>query len=63
MSPDGPLPGDEYCNFKDNWGSAHKAGAHSVFGDSSVRMLMFDVDAAMMAALLTPDGGETVTPP
>jgi prepilin-type N-terminal cleavage/methylation domain-containing protein/prepilin-type processing-associated H-X9-DG protein len=58
LSPDGPG-----INYKDNWGSRHEGGVQFLFGDGSVRMLIFDTDPVLMAALLTPNGGETVTPP
>jgi prepilin-type N-terminal cleavage/methylation domain-containing protein len=46
--------------FKDNWGSAHRAGAQFIMGDGSVRLLSFDLPAQAMSALLTPHGGEVV---
>ena len=63
LTPDGPAVAGSYCNYKDDWGSAHEAGVHFVFGDASVRLIAFDVDIAVMAALLTPDGNEPVSPP
>lgn len=58
LSPDGPS-----INYKDNWGSAHRVGVHFLFGDGSVRLLSFEISPMHMAALMTPDGGETVPPP
>jgi type II secretory pathway pseudopilin PulG len=49
--------------FKDHWGSAHKAGVHFLYGDSSVHMLPFGIDTVLMAGLQTPDGGEVINPP
>jgi prepilin-type N-terminal cleavage/methylation domain-containing protein len=49
--------------FKEHWGSAHPAGVQFLYGDSSVRAIPFDADMSKMAALLTPDGGEVVSPP
>jgi hypothetical protein len=45
-----------------NWGSAHTAAAQFVFGDGSVRPLRFGPDGALVFALLTPAGGEVVSP-
>jgi prepilin-type N-terminal cleavage/methylation domain-containing protein len=50
-------------NYKDNWGSPHADGVQFLFGDGTVRMLAFDTDPDLMAALLTPAGGEEVTTP
>jgi prepilin-type N-terminal cleavage/methylation domain-containing protein/prepilin-type processing-associated H-X9-DG protein len=50
-------------NYKDNWGSPHAEGVNFLFGDGSVRLLSYSVDPDLMAALMTPDGGEKVTPP
>jgi prepilin-type N-terminal cleavage/methylation domain-containing protein len=58
LSPDGPG-----INFKENWGSAHPGGVAFVFGDGSVHVMTFDTDLDIMVALLTPNGGEVVTPP
>jgi prepilin-type N-terminal cleavage/methylation domain-containing protein/prepilin-type processing-associated H-X9-DG protein len=49
--------------YKENWGAAHTGGAQFLFGDGSVRLLSFQTDLALMAALLSPDGGEAVSPP
>ena len=61
LVPDAPQP--FYVNYKDNWGSAHQVGVHFLFGDGAVRLLDFDTDTAFLAALLTPDGEEVVSPP
>jgi prepilin-type N-terminal cleavage/methylation domain-containing protein len=58
MERDGPG-----INYKDNWGSPHPDGVFFLFGDGGVRMLNYDVDPNIIAALLTPNGGETVTLP
>ena len=58
LTPDGPG-----INYKDNWGSAHKGGVQFLFGDGGVRLLSFDINPSLMAALMTPDGGEGVSPP
>ena len=44
-------------------GLRHPDGVHFLFGDGSVRVLGFGTDPNIVAALLTPDGGETVTIP
>jgi len=43
---------------KDNWGSAHSAGA--VFGkaDGATKLVMASIDFTVIRAMLTPDGGE-----
>ena len=61
LTVDGPAP--FYVNFKDNWGSSHLGGVHFLFGDGSVRLLTFDTNVALLAALLTPEGGEAVMLP
>jgi Protein of unknown function (DUF1559) len=58
LSPDGPG-----INYKDNWGSPHADGVLFLFGDGGVRQLNFNTDPSIVAALLTPDGGETVAIP
>ena len=49
--------------FKDHWGSPHTAGVNFLYGDSSVHLIPFDVDITSIASMLTPDGGEVVSPP
>jgi prepilin-type processing-associated H-X9-DG protein len=46
--------------FRDNWGSAHAAGAQFLFADGSVRLITYITPIATMQALLTPGGGEAV---
>jgi len=58
LSPDGPG-----INYKDNWGSPHTEGVFFLFGDGTVRMVNFNTDPTIVAALLTPDGGETAAYP
>jgi prepilin-type processing-associated H-X9-DG protein len=50
-------------NYKDNWGAAHIAGANFLFADGTARMIDFNIDPIVMAALLTPDGGEVGASP
>lgn len=59
----GVLPDRPGIPFRENWGSAHLAGAQFAFGDGSVRSVRFDVDIAILEVLLTPDGGEAVNLP
>jgi hypothetical protein len=49
--------------FPCNWGSPHTAGAQFVLADGSVRLLPFETPRLIVAALLTPSGGETVPDP
>jgi prepilin-type N-terminal cleavage/methylation domain-containing protein len=58
LQPDAPG-----VNYKDNWGSPHPGGVLFLFGDNSVHLFPFEIDASMMAAFLTPDGSETVVWP
>lgn len=52
------VPDGRGISFKDNWGSAHSAGA--VFGkaDGSTQLITATISFQVMRALLTPDGGE-----
>lgn len=51
------------ANIFDNWGSPHVGVVEFVFGDGAVRALSRGIDPATMFALLTPDGGEPISPP
>jgi prepilin-type processing-associated H-X9-DG protein len=46
--------------FKRNWGSPHVDGAQFVFADGSVRPVLYATPETVVAALLTPSGGEVV---
>ncbi len=46
--------------FQQNWGAAHPAGAHFLFGDGSVRLVRHGTPPAVVHALRTPNGGEVV---
>jgi prepilin-type N-terminal cleavage/methylation domain-containing protein/prepilin-type processing-associated H-X9-DG protein len=59
----GVLPDRPGVWFRENWGSPHPGGAQFLFGDGGVRVVRFDVDLAVMEALLTPNGGEVVALP
>jgi prepilin-type N-terminal cleavage/methylation domain-containing protein len=41
-----------------NWGSSHPSGAEFLFADASVRMIPYQSHSPIVAALLTPNGGE-----
>jgi prepilin-type N-terminal cleavage/methylation domain-containing protein/prepilin-type processing-associated H-X9-DG protein len=41
-----------------NWGGPHRGGTQFLMADGSVRTLKFGLDAAVIWALMTPDGGE-----
>lgn len=43
------------------WGTAHPAGAQFLFMDGRVTTLHFDIRPEVLAALLTPNGGEPVS--
>lgn len=49
--------------YKENWGSSHPAGAHLLFGDAAVRPITSTIDLIVFSSLLTPSGGEVVSPP
>jgi prepilin-type N-terminal cleavage/methylation domain-containing protein len=55
--------GDITYHYKENWGSPHTAGVQFVFGDGAVHLIKRDMDPATFTALMTPDGGEGVSPP
>lgn len=46
--------------FRWNWGSPHTAGAQFIFADGSVRPVLYTAPENIVAALLTPSGGEVV---
>jgi prepilin-type N-terminal cleavage/methylation domain-containing protein/prepilin-type processing-associated H-X9-DG protein len=46
--------------FRNNFGSAHPAGAQFLFADGSVRLVLYDIPTSTVWALLTPAGGEVV---
>jgi prepilin-type processing-associated H-X9-DG protein len=46
--------------FLGNWGAPHEGGAFFLFADGSVRSLGFETAPSVTAALLTPDGNETL---
>jgi prepilin-type N-terminal cleavage/methylation domain-containing protein len=45
---------------RENWGSAHPAGAQFLFADGSTRLLPYGTPSSVLLALLTPSGGEVV---
>jgi hypothetical protein len=48
--------------FQWNWGAAHPAGALFAYADGSVRLIRHGTPEPTVAALMTPAGGEVVTP-
>jgi prepilin-type N-terminal cleavage/methylation domain-containing protein len=48
--------------FQWNWGAAHPAGALFAYADGSVRLIRHGTPEPTVAALLTPAGGEVVSP-
>ncbi|HBI45341.1 MAG TPA: prepilin-type cleavage/methylation domain-containing protein [Planctomycetales bacterium] len=54
------LAGD-YEAARDNWGSPHPAGPQFVFADGSVHLIPYATAPGVVAALMTPAGGEVVT--
>ncbi len=59
----GLVPDRPGIPHKENWGSAHTAGVNFLFGDGGVRHVPFTMPSETLAALLTPDGSEVVSPP
>jgi len=57
---DGP---DLDWHYKENWGSAHTASVLFLFADGHVGSVEREIDETVFAGLLTPDGGEAVSPP
>lgn len=53
--------GAKYPLFLRNWGAAHPAGTAFLFGDGSVRTLHYQTPSPVVHALMTPNGGESVT--
>jgi prepilin-type N-terminal cleavage/methylation domain-containing protein/prepilin-type processing-associated H-X9-DG protein len=51
------------ASFQWNWGSPHPSGAQFVWADGSVRFLRNGTPDDLVAAFLTPAGGEVATPP
>lgn len=47
--------------FRWNWGSPHSGGAQFVFADGSVRLVLYATPPNIVAALLTPSGGESLS--
>jgi prepilin-type N-terminal cleavage/methylation domain-containing protein/prepilin-type processing-associated H-X9-DG protein len=43
-----------------NWGGPHAGGCQFLLADGSVRSIRFGLDAAVVLALMTPNGGEVV---
>lgn len=54
------LPDQGGLLFRNNWGSAHPAGALFLFGDGSVRPITYGTATTVVRSLLTPNGGEVV---
>jgi len=50
----------DYVAARDNWGSPHPAGPQFVFADGSVHLIPYATAPGVVAALMTPAGGETV---
>jgi len=48
--------------FDGRWGSPYAGGSMFVLADGSVRTINFSIRGARMIALITPTGGETVSP-
>lgn len=59
----GLVPDRPGIPHKENWGSAHLAGVYFLLGDGGVRLIPFYIPGDHFAALLTPDGSETVALP
>lgn len=57
-----PGPCAVNCNNNNIFYSFHDGGAYAVLGDGSVRFLKVGLDVYVMYALVTREGGETVSP-
>ncbi len=49
-----------FYQARENWGSAHAAGANFLFCDGSVHLIAYGTSAQTIQALMTPAGGEVV---
>lgn len=54
------LPGKQPYSSPGAWSSFHANGAHTLFADGSVRFISQSTDPAVLKALLTATGGDTV---
>ena len=50
----------DFLDARENWGSAHPAGANFLFCDGSVHLIAYGTSAPIIQALMTPAGGEVV---
>lgn len=57
------LPDRVGIEFRENWGSAHAGGAVFAYADGHTRFLTAQTDWKLMAASMTPHGGETIQEP
>jgi len=55
------VPDNAGIPFRNNWGSAHVAGANFTMVDGSARFIATSIDVLVLKALLTPAGHDTVT--
>jgi type II secretory pathway pseudopilin PulG len=53
---------DTWTDFRYNWGASHSV-VNFLFADASVRPLPYETDPLVVAALLSPNGGEPVDAP
>lgn len=58
-SGDRIVPDGVGISFKENWGSAHRDGAHFAFADGHVKFMPSSVSPAVVRVVMTPDGRET----
>jgi prepilin-type N-terminal cleavage/methylation domain-containing protein len=56
------IPDGKETPFVPNWGSSHIGSSQFLFGDGAVHPLRFGLDNNVMGALLSPNGGEVVSP-
>jgi hypothetical protein len=47
-----------YPSFQTSWGSSHAGGAQLLFTDGSIRLLVYRLRESVVAATLSPNGGE-----
>jgi prepilin-type N-terminal cleavage/methylation domain-containing protein len=59
----GDIEAGRTFSFPWNWGAPHISGDQFLWADGSVRQLGFGLDGDLVYALLSPAGGEMVTPP
>lgn len=51
-----------YLEARENWGSAHSSGCQFAFADGSARLLKYSTSGDFVRSVLSPSGGEIISP-